>query len=212
VLYDLAFLLMDLGHRGHQSFANLVLNRYLDLTEEDDGLALLPLFLSLRAIIRAHVTATMAEHGLGPGRSPFRRRRGAALSRRRRGGAVAASRPAGCGRRPQRQRQIGSCGRARFRTRPAVPAREILRSDVLRKLRFGAEPESPLPPEAYTAEVTTLSTRISCTRAAAALRAGYSAVIDAVALGEEERRSFAAVAAAAVSPSPGSGSTRPPRR
>jgi predicted kinase len=30
-----------------------------------------------------------------------------------------------------------------------------------------------------------------------ALRAGYSAVIDAVALGEEERRSFAAVAAVA---------------
>jgi hypothetical protein len=67
VLYDLAFLLMDLGHRGHQSFANLVLNRYLDLTGEDDGLALMPLFLSMRAVIRAHVTATMAEHGWGPG-------------------------------------------------------------------------------------------------------------------------------------------------
>src|SRR5260221_19939 len=42
VLYDLAFLLMDLGHRGDQGLANLVLNRYLDLTEEDDGLALMP--------------------------------------------------------------------------------------------------------------------------------------------------------------------------
>src|SRR5439155_19472407 len=57
VLYDLAFLLMDLGHRGHQGLANLVLNRYLDLTAEDDGLALMPLFLLLRAGIRAHVTA-----------------------------------------------------------------------------------------------------------------------------------------------------------
>ena len=37
VLYDLAFLLMDLDHRGHRDFANLVLNRYLDLTGEDDG-------------------------------------------------------------------------------------------------------------------------------------------------------------------------------
>ena len=68
VLYDLAFLLMDLDHRGHRDFANLVLNRYLDLTGEDDGdwrPRCMPLFLALRAVIRAHVTATMAEHGWG---------------------------------------------------------------------------------------------------------------------------------------------------
>ncbi|MGC2411368.1 MAG: phosphotransferase, partial [Stellaceae bacterium] len=67
VLYDLAFLLMDLGHRHFPALANLVLNRYLDLTADDDGLALMPLFLALRAMIRAHVTATMAEHGWGSG-------------------------------------------------------------------------------------------------------------------------------------------------
>ncbi len=54
--------------------------------------------------------------------------------------------------------------------------------------------------EAYTAEVTTQVYGDLCTRAAAALRAGYSAVIDAVALREEERHSFAAVAAAAGVP------------
>src|SRR5262249_12303616 len=47
VLYDLAFLLMDLGHRDHRGLANLVFNRYLDLTGEDDGLAAMPLFLAL---------------------------------------------------------------------------------------------------------------------------------------------------------------------
>jgi aminoglycoside phosphotransferase family enzyme len=67
VLYDLAFLLMDLDHRGHRDLANLTLNRYLDLTGEDDGLAALPAFLALRAVIRAHVTATAAEHGWGSG-------------------------------------------------------------------------------------------------------------------------------------------------
>src|SRR5215469_7817483 len=61
ILYDLAFLLMDLEHRGLADFANLVLNRYLDLTGEDDGLAAMPLFLSLRAAIRAHVTAAATE-------------------------------------------------------------------------------------------------------------------------------------------------------
>ncbi len=55
VLYDLAFLLMDLEHRGLGRLANRVLNRYLDRTGEDGGLAAMPLFMSLRAGIRSHV-------------------------------------------------------------------------------------------------------------------------------------------------------------
>src|SRR5690348_5865880 len=38
VLYDLAFLLMDLEHRGLGYFANRVVNRYLDRSEEEGGL------------------------------------------------------------------------------------------------------------------------------------------------------------------------------
>ena len=74
VLYDLAFLLMDLEFRGLGALANLVLNRYLDMSDEDDGLAALPLFLSLRAGIRAHVTATaLADAGPTPRPRPARR-------------------------------------------------------------------------------------------------------------------------------------------
>jgi len=76
----------------------------------------------------------------------------------------------------------------------------VLRSDVLRKLRFATEPETPLPPEAYVPEVNALVYRDLCERAAAALRAGYSAVIDAVALRPPERQAFAAVAADAGVP------------
>jgi aminoglycoside phosphotransferase family enzyme len=61
VLYDLAFLLMDLEHRRLAEFANIVLIRYLDLTGEDEGLATMSLFLSLRAAIRAHVTPTVMD-------------------------------------------------------------------------------------------------------------------------------------------------------
>jgi aminoglycoside phosphotransferase family enzyme/predicted kinase len=60
VLYDLAFLLMDLAERGLQPAANVVLNRYLVDTrraEDLDALAALPLFLSMRAAIRAKVSA-----------------------------------------------------------------------------------------------------------------------------------------------------------
>ena len=78
VLYDLAFLLMDLVERGLIEPANVVLNRYLAETRRDenlDALAALPLFMSLRAAIRAKVTAArrdQAERRAGR-RSPGRR-------------------------------------------------------------------------------------------------------------------------------------------
>ena len=55
MFYDLSFLLMDLDHRNLRHLANVTLNRYLDITGDVGGLAALPLFLSLRAAIRAHV-------------------------------------------------------------------------------------------------------------------------------------------------------------
>ncbi len=62
VLYDLAFLIMDLRHRGLGRAANIVLNDYLLSAsgDEDDGLTCLPLFLSMRAAIRAMVLVQTA--------------------------------------------------------------------------------------------------------------------------------------------------------
>lgn len=63
-LYDLAFLLMDLDRNGQEQAASIVLNRYLwrSSTHLDlQGLRALPLFLGLRASIRAMVTAERAE-------------------------------------------------------------------------------------------------------------------------------------------------------
>ncbi|HEX4192553.1 MAG TPA: phosphotransferase, partial [Stellaceae bacterium] len=54
-LFDLAFLLMDLEHRGLRGLANILFNRYLDRSGDSGGLAALPLFLSVRAGIRAKV-------------------------------------------------------------------------------------------------------------------------------------------------------------
>jgi len=57
VLYDLAFLVMDLCHRQFERQANMVLRAYLLAADgaEDAGLAALPLFLAVRAAIRAMV-------------------------------------------------------------------------------------------------------------------------------------------------------------
>ena len=72
VLYDLAFLLMDLTERGLRPAANIVLNRYLLATgraEDFDGLATLPFYLSMRAAIRAKVTAARLRPSTAGGRS-----------------------------------------------------------------------------------------------------------------------------------------------
>lgn len=60
VLYDLAFLLMDLLLRDRSDLASLVFNAYLDRRPETEGLAALPLFLSLRAATRSYGLAGSA--------------------------------------------------------------------------------------------------------------------------------------------------------
>ena len=82
-LYDLAFLLMDLDRRGQRAAANIVLNRYLWRTQallDLEGLAALPLFLALRAGIRAMVTAQRAELVTEQGASEARSAAAAYLS------------------------------------------------------------------------------------------------------------------------------------
>ena len=82
ILYDLAFLLMDLWEKGLPAQANTVLNRYLwgspDRGRELEGLATLPLFMSLRAAVRAKVEALRLLEVAG---GEDRGRRGAALLR-----------------------------------------------------------------------------------------------------------------------------------
>ena len=67
VLYDLAFTLMDLVHFNQAAAANAVFNRYLAGAGDEglDGLRLLPLFLSVRAAIRAHVLFMKSEQAGG---------------------------------------------------------------------------------------------------------------------------------------------------
>ena len=64
-LYDLAFLLMDLQHQGLPTLAQRLLNGYLDVTWDDAGLALLPLFFACRAAIRAKVLGFAATAAAG---------------------------------------------------------------------------------------------------------------------------------------------------
>jgi uncharacterized protein len=57
VIYDVAFMVMDLEFRGRLDLANLFLNTYLEQTGDYIGAALLPLYLSMRAYIRGKVNS-----------------------------------------------------------------------------------------------------------------------------------------------------------
>jgi uncharacterized protein len=193
ILYDLAFLLMDLEHRGLASFANRVLNRYLDRTGEEGGLAAMPLFLSLRAGIRAHVAATTAERtGRSQGATET-----TAEARRYLDLAHRLLEPQPC-----RLVAIGGLSGSGKSTLAAGlapelglrPGARVLRSDVTRKLLLGAAPETRLTPDAYRPDVTIRVYDALRRKAAQALAAGYSVVIDAVSLRPDERRAFAEIA------------------
>ncbi len=209
VLYDLAFLLMDLEHRGLGHFANGVLNRYLDRSEEDDGLAAIPFFLSLRAAIRAHVTATALAHAADAAAA----RKMAADARGYLNLAPRLLQPQPC-----RLVAIGGLSGTGKSTLAASlapelglrPGARVLRSDVTRKLLLGVDPEERLPPSAYSCETSRRVYDTLCRKAATSLAAGYTVIIDAVALTVEERSSFAEVAHAAQVPFSGLWLEAPP--
>jgi aminoglycoside phosphotransferase family enzyme/predicted kinase len=194
VLYDLAFLLMDLHVRGLDALGNAVFNRYLDLQDEGDGLAALPLFLSVRAAVRAHVDAAAAAQQT----RPEVQLRTSEEARRYLAHAIDLLKP-----RPPRLLAIGGLSgtgksTVAYGLAPelgGVPGGRVLRSDVVRKGLFGVALTDRLPSSAYRGEVGQRVFERMREEAAAALAAGRSVVTDAVYARRAERDAIAAVAA-----------------
>ena len=196
VLYDLAYLLMDLWQGGLRSEANRVLNRYLWASGEEDhlaGMAAMPLFLSLRAAIRAKVVVAALPHLAGEERA-------AREAEARRDFALAEDflRPA-----PPCLIAVGGLPGSGKSTLAARLASEIgrppgavhLRSDIERKLLFGAPETERLPEEAYGATATDKVYARLRHKAALALKAGHSVIADAMHGRQAERRAIEALAA-----------------
>jgi uncharacterized protein len=197
LLYDLAFVLMDLTERGLNEAANIVLNRYLADTTRDedlDALAAMPFYLSMRASIRARVTAAKLEQTSEAERL--------AIAQRARGyfdwalrfiappapALVAVGGLSGTGK--------SALARALAPAIKPAPGAVVIRSDLERKALFGKAETEPLPSEAYT-PATTL--RVYCTitdKARRAVAAGHSAIVDAVFATTSEREGIEQSAAA----------------
>ncbi|MDP2357223.1 MAG: AAA family ATPase [Beijerinckiaceae bacterium] len=178
VLYDLAFTLMDLWHRARADLANVLFNRYLDAADETDGLALLPLFIAMRAIIRAHVTAKMAQDVKGDAQEDMKAEARAyvalASDPMRGGGAVLI----GVG-------GLSGSGKSTFAAAlaphlPPIPGARVLSSDRIRKAMFGAPPTQRLPAEAYAPEVSQRVYASVREQAGRCLKAGWPVICDAV--------------------------------
>jgi uncharacterized protein len=201
VLYDLAFLLMDLGKRGLEVHANAVLNSYLERTRGTGnllGLATLPFFLSLRAMIRAKVELLRAERTSGGEAAGARAEAGAYFEFARSLLAPAAPRLIAIG---------GLSGSGKSAISRAIaphlgafPGAVHVRSDVERKRLFGAALKEKLPQRAYTAHVSAQVYAMCHKRARLALDGGQAVIVDAVHAKPQERAAMADLAADAGVP------------
>lgn len=177
VLYDLCFLLMDLWHRGFPQLANLVMNRYLDEADDEDGFALLPFFMAVRAAVRAHVTATQVEEGsadsdklIAQARSYFELARTFLQQTSPR--LVAIGGLSGSGKTTVAEALAALVG--------APPGARIVESDRIRKAMHGVPAETRLPDRAYRPEVSDRVYHEMAWRAGLILSEGGSVVADAV--------------------------------
>ncbi len=186
VLYDLAFLLMDLEHRGLRPPGNLVFNRYLQTADELDGVALLPLFLSVRAAVRAKVAASLQAVAEDAEQRMARSREALAYFEE----ALTYLAPA-----PPRLVAVGglsgsgktSLARLLAPELGAAPGALHLRSDVLRKTLAGVGETVRLPEAAYSRAAGDAVYRAMLDKAQLALKAGQSVIMDAVFARAEER-------------------------
>ena len=174
VLYDLAFVLMDLSFRGRDAAANRALNGWLDEAARVfpvealfEGLALLPLVQSVRAAVRCHVSGHNGD---------------VAAAR-----AYLAAAQTHLERKPAQLFCVGglagsgksTLARALAPKLGAAPGAVILRTDEVRKRLFGRAPTDPLGPEAYAADADAKVHAALFDAARRALQAGVSVILDA---------------------------------
>lgn len=188
LLYDLAFLVMDLWTRGRKAEANRVFNRYLadSATPEDlKGLAALPLFLHVRAAIRSKIAAARARAYSGEEAEALRREASDGFHQAMRfldpvtPRLLAIGGFSGTGKTTLAHLLAPDRGRA--------PGALILRSDLIRKKLAGVSPTTRLPESAYRREASAEVYDRMLSDAAKALSAGHDVILDAVFADPAER-------------------------
>ncbi len=181
--HDLAFLLMDLDHRVSRKSANLVLSRYMARTGDYGAMRGMAMFLSMRAMVRAHVRA--GQHL--PDAPAYM---AAALGYLQPGHmrVVAIGGLPGSGKSTLARRLAPLLG--------AAPGALVLRSDEIRKRLCHASPEQRLPPAAYDPEMDHYVHNDMMEGVLQAIYARHSVVVDATFMHADHRADLADLASA----------------
>ena len=180
VLYDLAFPMMDFIRYGRQAAANALLNRYLGMTSDEnlDALAALPLFMSLRAAIRANVLLARLGRTSGDKADVMQSARAYFELARTTDPSTGAG--AGRGRRVVRDRKIRAGARARAFRHAAAGSRGVAyrraAQAAIQGRRNGSAARKRLPAGDYRADLR----NPRAARRFAILLQGHSVVVDAV--------------------------------
>ena len=193
VLYDLAFPMMDFLHYQHRAAANVLLNRYLTMTSDENlaAIAALPLFMSMRAAVRAKVLYDRLAQTSGEDAAVAEAAR-AYLDLARQliippaPNLVAVGGLSGTGK--------TVLARALAPALEPLPGAVVQRSDIARKHRFQVDETDRLPPDAYQPEVTRQVYEDLARRADQLLRQGHSVIVDAVFARQSERTEISDVA------------------
>jgi len=180
ILYDAAFPVMDLLAHDLPDHANLFLSRYLEATQDYSGLAGLPFFLALRALVRCMAGAFAGK--------PDSARRYFALARESldtppKPRLVAVGGFSGTGKSTLARRLAPELA--------AAAGAVHIRSDGLRKRLYGVAPEDALPEDAYTPAWHRRTYTRLYRNLRRALLAGYPAIADATFTGAGTRQAIA---------------------
>jgi aminoglycoside phosphotransferase family enzyme/predicted kinase len=185
VLYDLAFTLMDLVHFDNAAAASIVFNHYLAAAADQhmDGLAVFPLFLSMRAAIRAHVLFTRSAQDDDDAATRREATRYFDLAGRliARGPPqmVAIGGLSGTGKSVLARGLAGMIG--------SPPGAVIIRSDIVRKKLFNVGEGTALPEQAYLSAPSARVYGAMHDLARRILAQGFSIVVDASFIDERQR-------------------------
>lgn len=192
--YDFAFMLMDLDSRELRSHANALLNHYLERREDYGMLECLPLFLSGRAAIRAHVAVAAERAGAGSAQGRPRQLLELAISylEPQPPMLIAVGGLSGTGKTTAARGLAPSTG--------AAPGAVILRSDVTRKAMSGTAETAKLGEAGYSEKAKRDVYEQLRVRARSVVRMGHAVIVDATFTSEAERRLIAETAKAAGVP------------
>ena len=179
VLYDLAYLLMDMSHRGLKRLASILFNHYMLCSGDWDGFPVLPLFMSCRAGVECYVAAQMAADTTDPERKKtFADAARAYLVSAREYLDPPPPRLVACG-------GLSGSGKSRIAREIAPfvtvpPGAVVLRDDVFRRELKRVPPDETLGEESFLASDESQVYALMFEKAEKIIRYGHTVILDAL--------------------------------